>query len=68
MSIMISGISAFSKYLAEDFFFAKHMHDKNWGIRISSQPAWQNSGTTRVKNFLSRLTRYDYSFIFSLYS
>lgn len=52
------GISAFGIYLAEDYFFAKFIQDRGWGIRIASQPAWQNSGTCRVKTFLSRLTRW----------
>ncbi|XP_042214779.1 ceramide glucosyltransferase-like isoform X1 [Homarus americanus] len=52
------GISAFGIYLAEDYFFAKYIQDRGWGIRIASQPAWQNAGTCRVKNFLSRLTRW----------
>ncbi|XP_066985299.1 ceramide glucosyltransferase [Macrobrachium rosenbergii] len=52
------GISAFGIYLAEDYFFAKYIQDRGWGIRISSQPAWQNAGISRVKSFLSRLTRW----------
>nr|XP_027219244.1 ceramide glucosyltransferase-like [Penaeus vannamei] len=52
------GISAFGVYLAEDYFFAKYIQGRGWGIRISSQPACQNAGTTRVKGFLSRLTRW----------
>lgn len=53
-----NGISAFGIYLAEDYFFAKFIQDQGWGIRIASQPAWQNTGTCRVKTFLSRLTRW----------
>lgn len=52
------GISAFGIYLAEDYFFAKYIQDRGWGIRIASQPAWQNAGICRVKTFLSRLTRW----------
>ncbi|XP_045604183.1 ceramide glucosyltransferase [Procambarus clarkii] len=52
------GISAFGIYLAEDYFFAKYIQDRGWGIRIASQPAWQNAGICRVKIFLSRLTRW----------
>ncbi|RXG53071.1 Ceramide glucosyltransferase [Armadillidium vulgare] len=52
------GLSAFGAYLAEDYFFAKCFQDKGWGIRISSQPAWQNSGIIQVKGFLGRLTRW----------
>lgn len=52
------GLSEFGKYLAEDYFFAKYIQDAGWGIRISSQPAWQNSGISKVKNFLSRIERW----------
>ncbi|KAB7505471.1 Ceramide glucosyltransferase, partial [Armadillidium nasatum] len=54
----VGGLSAFGAYLAEDYFFAKCFQDKGWGIRISSQPAWQNSGIIQVKGFLGRLTRW----------
>ncbi|CAL4142100.1 unnamed protein product, partial [Meganyctiphanes norvegica] len=52
------GLSEFSKYLLEDYFFARYIQDAGLGIRISSQPAWQNSGTCKVKNFLSRIERW----------
>ncbi|KAK4287841.1 hypothetical protein Pmani_039102 [Petrolisthes manimaculis] len=52
------GISKFGVYLAEDYFFAKYIQDQGWGIRISSQPAWQNGGLCRVMTFLRRLTRW----------
>lgn len=58
ISFPSTGISAFGIYLAEDYFFAKYIQDRGFGIRIASQPAWQNAGNCRVKTFLSRLTRY----------
>lgn len=56
--IRFLGMSAFGVYLAEDYFFAKYIQNKGWGIRISSQPAFQNSGTVKVQGFLARLTRW----------
>ncbi|GIY78796.1 ceramide glucosyltransferase-B [Caerostris extrusa] len=54
----VGGIKAFGQYLAEDFFFAKSFTDRGWGIRISSQPAWQNSGICEIKNFNNRISRW----------
>lgn len=42
----VGGIKAFGQYLAEDFFFAKSFTDRGWKIRISSQPAWQNTANS----------------------
>ena len=54
----VGGIKAFSQYLAEDFFFAKSFTDRGWRIRISSQPAWQNSATPDVESFQNRMARW----------
>lgn len=54
----VGGIRAFSQYLAEDFFFAKSFTDRGWKIRISSQPAWQNSATPDVESFQNRMARW----------
>ncbi|KAI1280568.1 Ceramide glucosyltransferase [Halotydeus destructor] len=54
----VGGISAFSQYLAEDFFFAKSFTDRGWKIRISSQPAWQNSATPDIESFQNRVSRW----------
>ncbi|XP_064477066.1 ceramide glucosyltransferase-like isoform X2 [Ornithodoros turicata] len=54
----VGGIQAFAQYLAEDFFFAKSFEDRGWRIRISSQPAWQNSGVCEVGTFQTRVTRW----------
>ncbi|XP_022650237.1 ceramide glucosyltransferase-like isoform X1 [Varroa destructor] len=52
------GMQSFSQYLAEDYFFAKTFADRGWKISVSSQPAWQNSGTCDVVLFQQRLTRW----------
>lgn len=54
----VGGIRAFGHYLAEDFFFAKSFEDRGWKIRISSQPAWQNSGLCEVGLFQTRVARW----------
>lgn len=51
------GLKSFGVYLAEDFFIAKKITDKNWRIRISSQPALQNCGICQVTSFQARLAR-----------
>jgi len=52
------GMKAFSKYLAEDFFFAQAVQDAGLSLQISSQPAWQNSGAGGVVPFQNRLARW----------
>jgi ceramide glucosyltransferase len=51
------GLKTFGCYLAEDFFIAKSFTDRGWKIRISTQPAMQNSGYCDVTSFQARLTR-----------
>lgn len=52
------GLQSFGCYLAEDYFIAKSFTDHGWKMRISSQPAWQNSGICDVHNFQARLMRW----------
>lgn len=52
------GLKAFGCYLAEDYFLAKSITDSGWKIRISHQPAWQNSGICEIPAFQARVTRY----------
>lgn len=54
----VGGLQKFGCYLAEDFFIAKCFTDLGWKIRISNQPAWQNSGICDISNFQARLTRW----------
>ncbi|XP_034239673.1 ceramide glucosyltransferase isoform X2 [Thrips palmi] len=54
----VGGLRSFGVYLAEDFFIAKSITDRNWRIRISSQPALQNSGICQVTSFQARLARW----------
>lgn len=52
------GLKAFGCYLAEDFFLAKSIKDRGWRIRISHQPAWQNTGHCAIPSFQARITRW----------
>nr|CAD7255713.1 unnamed protein product [Timema shepardi] len=54
----VGGLAKFGCYLAEDFFFAKSLTNRGWKMRISSQPAWQNSGLCEISCFQARLTRW----------
>lgn len=54
----VGGIKAFGQYLAEDFFFAKSFTDRGWSIRISNQPAMQNSSLVDVESFHNRISRW----------
>lgn len=54
----VGGLKAFGCYLAEDFFIAKAITDQGWKMRISNQPALQNSGICDVGSFQARLIRW----------
>ncbi|VDP76586.1 unnamed protein product [Echinostoma caproni] len=54
----VSGFKPFSCYLAEDFFLAKYLLDHGWYVRVSHQPAWQNSPSASLEQFRSRLNRW----------
>lgn len=54
----VGGMKAFGQYLAEDFFFAKSFTDRGWSLRLSTQPAWQNSGICELGNFQNRVSRW----------
>lgn len=54
----LGGLKTFGCYLAEDFFIAKAIRDKGWKMRISNQPAIQNSGICDISKFQERLIRW----------
>ncbi|KAG5444419.1 Ceramide glucosyltransferase [Clonorchis sinensis] len=54
----LGGFVRFSRYLAEDFFISKYFIDQGWQIRLAHQPAWQNSLSTSVSQFHSRISRW----------
>ncbi|XP_067640467.1 ceramide glucosyltransferase [Eurosta solidaginis] len=54
----LGGLKIFGCYLAEDFFIAKAIKDKGWKMRISNQPAMQNSGICNINSFQERLIRW----------
>ncbi|TPP62645.1 Ceramide glucosyltransferase [Fasciola gigantica] len=66
----VSGFKPFACYLAEDFFLAKHLLDHGWSVRVSHQPAWQNSPSASLNQFWSRLNRWSQlrlSMVFAAY-
>ncbi|KAA3672356.1 ceramide glucosyltransferase [Paragonimus westermani] len=54
----LGGFKPFGRYLAEDFFLAKYFLDQGWQIRVSHQPAWQNSPSLSVGQFRTRIGRW----------
>ncbi|CAL8087520.1 unnamed protein product [Calicophoron daubneyi] len=54
----LDGFKRFGCYLAEDFFLAKYILDQGWQIKVSHQPAWQNSPSGSVSQFFSRIGRW----------
>uniref|UniRef100_A0A1A9WQA1 ceramide glucosyltransferase n=1 Tax=Glossina brevipalpis TaxID=37001 RepID=A0A1A9WQA1_9MUSC len=54
----LGGLKTFGCYLAEDFFIAKAVMEHGWKMRISSQPAMQNSGICDISSFQARLIRW----------
>ncbi|SPP75378.1 ceramide glucosyltransferase [Drosophila guanche] len=54
----LGGLRAFGCYLAEDFFIAKGVTKLGWKMRISNQPALQNSGLCDIGSFQARLIRW----------
>ncbi|XP_037949622.1 ceramide glucosyltransferase-like [Teleopsis dalmanni] len=54
----LGGLQTFGCYLAEDFFIAKAIVKSGWKMRISNQPALQNSGFCDIKSFQARLIRW----------
>lgn len=54
----VGGLSAFSNYIAEDYFMGKSFFDRGYKIVMSSEPAYQNTDNLSIKNFINRLTRW----------
>lgn len=52
------GMSAFGKYLAEDYFFAEAIREKGFQTVICSQPGMQNCGSYSIAEFHKRLIRW----------
>lgn len=54
----LCGFKTFGRYLAEDFFIAKYFLDHGWQVRLSHQPAWQNSPSATLSQFRCRINRW----------
>ncbi|XP_067666851.1 ceramide glucosyltransferase-like isoform X1 [Haliotis asinina] len=54
----LNGLSWFGKYLAEDYFLTKAIHEKGYKLVLSSFPAQQNVGGTSYCGLVDRLIRW----------
>jgi len=54
----VKGVSYFGRFLAEDFFLAKYLHNKGFQHRVSSIPAQQNVASTSVAAYKDRMVRW----------
>lgn len=52
------GIAAFGSYLAEDYFFGRHLADRGYRSAISTNPALQNGARTSLDSFFDRICRW----------
>ncbi len=54
----LGGLSAFANYIAEDFFIAQAYLDNKWLIKLSHQPAMQNSAAYSIPTWQKRMIRW----------
>ncbi|CAH1796489.1 unnamed protein product, partial [Owenia fusiformis] len=54
----INGLSYYGKYLAEDFFIAKFLHEKGYILRVAAVPAQQNVASCTVVGYKDRMVRW----------
>ncbi|XP_070210843.1 ceramide glucosyltransferase-like isoform X2 [Littorina saxatilis] len=54
----LDGLGWFGRYLAEDFFLTKAIHDRGFKLVLSAYPAQQNVSSTSVKSFVDRMVRW----------
>lgn len=54
----VKGVAYFGKFLAEDFFLSKYLHDKGFRHRIAAVPAQQNVATTSIAGYKDRMVRW----------
>lgn len=54
----LKGLSFFGKFLAEDFFLAKYLHEKGFRHKIAAVPAQQNVSNISIISYKDRLVRW----------
>lgn len=54
----LNGLSWFGRFLAEDFFLAKYLHDKGFRHQVAAIPAQQNVANVSIVAYKDRLVRW----------
>jgi len=54
----LNGLSWFGRFLAEDFFIAKMLHDKGFRHQVAAVPAQQNVATMSIASYKDRMVRW----------
>lgn len=54
----LNGLGWYGKYLAEDYFLTKAMHEKGYKFVLSAFPAQQNISCASVHSFIDRMVRW----------
>lgn len=54
----LNGLSWFGKYMAEDFFIAKKLHEKGFRHVVSAVPAQQNVAAASIAAYKDRMVRW----------
>lgn len=54
----LNGLGWFGRFLAEDFFIAKHLHEKGFRHQVSAIPAQQNVAATSIAAYKDRMVRW----------
>ncbi|ELT91838.1 hypothetical protein CAPTEDRAFT_221670 [Capitella teleta] len=54
----LNGLSWFGKFLAEDFFIAKFLHEKGFRHQVAAVPAQQNVASSSIAAYKDRMVRW----------
>ncbi|XP_041364958.1 ceramide glucosyltransferase-like isoform X2 [Gigantopelta aegis] len=54
----VNGLGWYGRFLAEDFFLTKALHDKGYKLVLSAFPAQQNTPPTSLCGFFNRMVRW----------
>lgn len=54
----LNGLGWYGRFLAEDFFLTKAIHEKGYKMVLSAYPAQQNINSTSVSGFVDRMVRW----------
>lgn len=54
----VNGLTWFGRYLAEDFFLSKMLHEKGFRHQVAAIPAQQNVGSSSIAGYKDRMVRW----------